>query len=204
MSLPGNYAVMVDAGFLKAEGARALDVPRDRCLFNGKASIDWFTRFAQDQRFAGAASVFAGKTFLRAYWYDAAFDPSDRRYGEQRAALDELALVHGLYLRLGYIQERRPAWQHGVRRALKACGTSLVDFEKHFEFRPELGQKGVDALITLDLVQLTRDRVVEAILLVSGDRDLQEAVRVAQGAGCRVVLAHPPRAGVSTALPPSR
>jgi hypothetical protein len=33
-----------------------------------------------------------------------------------------------------------------------------------------------------------------------GDRDLEEAVRVAQGAGCKVVLAHPPTAGAAVAL----
>lgn len=51
-----------------------------------------------------------------------------------------------------------------------------------------------------DLVNLSRDRVADAILLVSGDRDLEEAVRVAQGAGCKVVLAQPPGAGVAPAL----
>jgi uncharacterized LabA/DUF88 family protein len=75
-----------------------------------------------------------------------------------------------------------------------------ADFEKHFTFRKEFQQKGVDGLIVLDLVQLSRDRVVDLIVLVSGDRDLAEAVRVAQSAGCRVVIAHPPGTGVALAL----
>jgi uncharacterized LabA/DUF88 family protein len=198
--LSGNYAVLVDAGFLKAEGARVLGFARDGVTFDGHGCVEWFHRFMHDKRFAAVEPIFADRTFLRAYWYDAAFDPSDRRYVTQRAVFDGLALVPGLYMRLGHVQERRPGWQHGVRQALRACGVELTDFEKHFEFRTELEQKGVDALITLDLVQLSRDRVVDVVLLVSGDQDLAEAVRVAQSAGCRIVVAHPPRAGVAVAL----
>ncbi|HEY4027557.1 MAG TPA: hypothetical protein VGO86_14105, partial [Candidatus Dormibacteraeota bacterium] len=44
------------------------------------------------------------------------------------------------------------------------------------------------------------DRVIDAVLLVSGDRDLEEAVRVAQGVGCKVVVAHPRSASVALAL----
>ena len=71
---------------------------------------------------------------------------------------------------------------------------------KYIELRAELEQKGVDTLMTLDLVSLSRDRVVDAVLLVSGDRDLAEAVRVAQGSGCKIVPAHPRGAGVAIEL----
>ena len=54
--------------------------------------------------------------------------------------------------------------------------------------------------MALDMVVLSLDRTVEAILLVSGDRDLEEAVRFAQRVGCRVVLAHPRTAGVATSV----
>jgi len=198
--MPGNYAVLVDAGFLKAEGAKAVGMARDNLTFDGATCIDWFSGFHRDNRFAPLAPIFADKAFLRAYWYDGAFDPTDRRYQTQRAVFEALAIVPGLYLRLGQLQERRPSWQRRVQRAVLACGVSLADFEKHFRFRSELEQKGVDALMTLDLVHLSRDRAADAILLVSGDRDLEEAVRVAQGVGCKVVLAHPPAAGVARAL----
>jgi uncharacterized LabA/DUF88 family protein len=198
--MPGNYAVLVDAGFLKAEGAKAVGMARDNLTFDGAACIEWFSGFYRDSRFSQLAPIFADKAFLRAYWYDGAFDPNDRRYQTQRAVFEALAIVPGLYLRLGHLQERRPSWQRRVQRAVQACGVSVEDFEKHFRFRSELEQKGVDALMTLDLVNLSRDRVADAILLVSGDRDLEEAVRVAQGVGCKVVLAHPRAAGVALAL----
>jgi uncharacterized LabA/DUF88 family protein len=198
--LSGNYAVMVDAGFLRAAGARTLGLKRDRVAFDGHAFLQWCDGFPYDKRFARVGAVFADRAFLRTYWYDAAFDPAHRGYFAQRTMFDALALVPGLRLRLGHVQERRPGWQHGVRQAVKACGVALSEFEKHFDFRAEREQKGVDALMTLDLVQLSRDRVVDAVLLVSGDRDLAEAVRLAGSAGCRVIVAHPPAAGVSHEL----
>jgi uncharacterized LabA/DUF88 family protein len=198
--MSGNYAVLVDAGFLMAEGARALGLPRDGLAFDGAACVEWCSGFYLEHRTARAGSIFAGREFLRAYWYDGAYDPVDRRYFRQRETFDAMASVAGLYLRLGHLQERRPAWQRAVRRALRAGGMSLDDFAVHFEFRPELEQKGVDVLMTLDMVILSLERTVEAILLVSGDRDLEEAVRFAQGVGCRVVVAHPRTAGVATSL----
>ncbi len=49
-------------------------------------------------------------------------------------------------------------------------------------------QKGVDALILLDLVALARERAISEAYLLSGDDDLREGVRVAQGMGVRVTL----------------
>lgn len=49
-------------------------------------------------------------------------------------------------------------------------------------------QKGVDSLITLDLLTLARERAVSVIYLLSGDEDLREGVVAAQGFGVRVIL----------------
>jgi len=198
--LAASYAVIVDAGFLMAAGARALGLARQPLAFDGAECVMWCGGFHRRPQYAQFAPIFESASFLRAYWYDAAYDPADRRFRAQRATFDALALVPGLYLRLGHLQVIRPSWQRQVRRAVRACGVDLAVFERHFEFRSELTQKGVDSLMTLDLVNLARDRAVDAILLVSGDRDLEEPMRVAQGVGCTVVLAYPPRAGVATTL----
>jgi len=73
-------------------------------------------------------------------------------------------------------------------------------FAQHFQFRPQLSQKGVDTLIVLDLVRLGQQGTYDTAILVAGDRDLAEAVRTAQDAGRRVVLAHPAGAGVAQEL----
>ncbi|MCY4372113.1 MAG: NYN domain-containing protein [bacterium] len=49
-------------------------------------------------------------------------------------------------------------------------------------------QKGVDALIYHDLVNLARERAISDAFLVSGDEDLREGVRTVQGFGVRVTL----------------
>ena len=55
-------------------------------------------------------------------------------------------------------------------------------------------QKGVDTLITLDLLTLARERSIVTAYLLTGDEDLREAVVAAQSLGLQVVLLGvPPR-----------
>ena len=55
-------------------------------------------------------------------------------------------------------------------------------------------QKGVDALIYHDLVNLARERAISEAFLISGDDDLLEAVKTVQELGVRVTLIGiPPR-----------
>ena len=138
------------------------------------------------------------REFLRAYWYDGEFDTSDARHETQRRYFDAIHDIPGVQLRLGYLVERTPGWHHAVRQAVKACGVDLKTFEGYFTFKPDLIQKGVDALITLDLVNLT-DAYSWAVL-VAGDKDLVEAVWTAQDEGCRVCLAVPSGSGVAREL----
>lgn len=49
-------------------------------------------------------------------------------------------------------------------------------------------QKGVDALLLLDLVRLAANRSADLFFLFAGDEDLSEAVREAQASGARVLL----------------
>ena len=76
----------------------------------------------------------------------------------------------------------------------------VAEFERHFQFRPERQQKGVDTLITLDLVRLGQTRAYDTAVLIAGDRDIAEAVRTAQDLGRHVVVAHPQGAGMATEL----
>jgi uncharacterized LabA/DUF88 family protein len=50
------------------------------------------------------------------------------------------------------------------------------------------GQKGVDSLIVLDLIELARNRAITDALIVSGDEDIRAGVQVAQNHGVRVHL----------------
>ena len=176
----------VDAGYLKAGGARTLGVGSTDVTVDAAGVVSWLKAITG--------------SFLRAYWYEGAFDERDPRYSSQRTFLDAVAMTPGIQLRLGHVQERPTPWHHAVKQAAKAAGADLAKFERQFRFRPELEQKGVDTLIVLDLVRLAQRRVSAVAVVIAGDRDLAEAVRVAQDEGCRVMLAHPIKAGVATEL----
>lgn len=129
-------------------------------------------------------------------------------YAEQRGFFDAISRTPGLQFRAGHLVERTPKWQAPVRRAILETARNfqldpegfLADFEQRFRFMPEWQQKGVDTLITLDLVRLAQQGAYSTGILVAGDRDLAEAVRVAQAMGRRVVVAHPVGDGIAGEL----
>jgi uncharacterized LabA/DUF88 family protein len=49
-------------------------------------------------------------------------------------------------------------------------------------------QKGVDALLILDLTTLARERAIASAVVISGDEDIREGIVVAQSLGVRVTL----------------
>lgn len=103
---------------------------------------------------------------LRTYVYDAQYTPDDDRYAEQRAYFDTLAAQPGIRLRLGHLIER-------------SAGTAGARVQ----------QKGVDTLLVLDLVRLAQLRAFGTALIIAGDRDLAEALRViADDYARRVIL----------------
>jgi uncharacterized LabA/DUF88 family protein len=185
-----RHVGFVDFGFLKAATAAALKVDGRKLRPDAEACVAWLRE----------ASAATGTSFLRVYWYDGAFDPRDPRHAKQRLYFDAIARTPGVQLRLGHLQERTPKWQYPVKAALRNVGVDLALFEKHFQFRPELGQKGVDTRITLDLVRLAQRRVFDTAIVIAGDRDLAEPVRVAQDEGRRVIVAVPKGAGLAQEL----
>lgn len=91
-----------------------------------------------------------------------------------------------------------------LRNTAQALGLEpdvlMNELERHWTFRPERHQKGVDTLIALDMVRLAGRAVCATAVLVSGDRDLAEAVRAAQDFGVRVLVATPNRPSVARQL----
>lgn len=195
-----QYAAFVDVGFLKASGSALLGrKPRD-LRPNAEGVVEWCR--ALGSRLPGTME------YLRTYWYDGAFDPKHREYTGQRAFLDAISFTPGLSLRLGHIQERHPSWQRALRQAFReVCGELDLDHDEfmerlraRFQFLPERQQKGVDARIVLDLVRLGQDGVYDAAVLMTGDRDIAEAIKVVQDQGRRVILASPKDAGTASEI----
>lgn len=179
----------VDAGFLQAEGARSLQL-QGRPNMNAAGCVGVLRTFAEREQCS----------LLRVYWYDAEFEPGTELYANQKRYFDALASTPGIQLRLGHIKQFVPAWHAAVKYAIRACNWDPAVFEQRFTFHPEREQKGVDTLIVLDMVRLAQRRAYDTAVLVAGDRDLADAVRVVQDEGRRVILAHPNGGPVASEL----
>lgn len=189
----GRFIAFLDVGYLDASSASALGRSKRDIKPKPEQWVAWLK---------GACGDFPGApTFLRAYWYDGAFDPRHPSYKGQRKYFDRIADVPGIQLRLGHLKVKKsPKWHYAVKLALRNIGVDEKEFKKHFEFRPELEQKGVDTRITLDIVRLAQRQVYDTAILVAGDRDLAEPVRLAQEEGCRMILVAPEGGSVAWEL----
>lgn len=189
--MASTIAGFVDAGFLRAEGARALGESPRNIRLNAEEVVTWHKDLAYERR---------GR-FLRTYWYDGKFEPGHDYADGQRRFFTALGQTAGIQLRLGHIVEQRPWFEQGIRDALRRTAVGLglepavvmEEFDRQWTFRPERRQKGVDTLLALDLVRLAGRRVFETAVVVSGDRDLAEGIRTIQDFGSLVVVATPDR-----------
>lgn len=192
--MSSTYAGFIDAGYLRAEGAKAIGQSPKGVRPDAQAVVQWFRTLP-----------LSTATFLRSYWYDSSFDPAHPSYSGQRSFFDAIALTPGLQLRLGHIAEGPSPLEQPIRRALETTAWDLglqpdellKAFDQHWTFRPNRQQKGVDTLITLDMVRLAGRSVCQTMVLVAGDRDFAEVIRTSQDFGARVLVASPRRMSVS-------
>ena len=108
------------------------------------------------------------------------------RYRDLMPALAGLAVQHtGLPLLRIYWYDAAPdAIPNGTHLDIGA----LPDVKLRLGRISHHEQKGVDALLLLDLTTLARERAVANALVVSGDEDIREGIAVAQSLGVRVTL----------------
>lgn len=187
--MANRFAIFVDAGFLRAEGAKALGLAPNMCHLDAPAAVRTLEALAAEA---------TGERMLRTYWYDGKFRDGDPRAPSQQRFLDAIALTPGLHLRLGTIKTVQPPWLHALGKALERNGLNAA--ELGIRLGPVDTQKGVDTLIVLDIVRLAQKGIYSTAVLLAGDRDLLDAMRVAQEEGVLVILAHPFRAGVDPEL----
>ena len=197
--MPETSVGFIDAGFLKAAGAAILG----RRVSEINPDAAGVIRYLREEKTVG--QILAGQAFLRAYWYDGAFDPAHSNYGDQRIFCNGIARTPGIQLRLGHIAEHPNQFEDPIKRALENTATDLglepsqlvAAFNRRWTFRPVRQQKGVDTLIALDMVRLASRSVYATGVLIAGDRDLAEAIRTAQDYGTRIVIATPNRQSVA-------
>lgn len=198
--MAATCAGFVDAGYLRAQGAAVTGPKPSKVRPDAAAVVEWLHSYVDEQLY--------DHTLLRAYWYDGAFDASHGGYSNQRKFFDAIAFTPGIQLRLGQIAEHPVHLDGQLRQAVRQTAdglgvapTALLrELKTHLAGRVRRQQKGVDTLIVLDLVRLAGRAIFSTMILMSGDRDLAEAVRTAQDYGTRVILATPDRQNVATAL----
>ena len=140
-AMQDTYIGFIDVGFLRAEGAKALDRRAADVELNATAVVDWLVNLRETRN----------ETFLRAYWYDGAFDPSHSRYHGQRRELDRIARTPGIQLRLGHITEYPSRIRNPILRALRNTASELgivpeefiTEFNRNWTFYPERRQKAL-------------------------------------------------------------
>lgn len=146
-----------------------------------------------------AEPCLASRELLRVYYYDAppitdtVRHPIDgrphdfaasRAYARNLALQRDLALYPDFALRQGELvfkgwRLRPPALDELPRSPRPLRRDDVV---------PELEQKGVDLRIGLDVASLSVRRIVDTIVLMSGDSDFVPAMKFARREGVRVIL----------------
>lgn len=105
----------------------------------------------------------------------------------QRDLLEALKSKRKVAIRLGELHES--GWvltQHAIESILN--GTLLVSSLTDNEYELSLTQKGVDMRMGLDIAALAYKRLVNQILLISGDSDFVPAAKLARREGIDFVL----------------
>lgn len=184
-------AGFIDVGFLRAQGRKALALPNAKV--NPNATVTWLR---------GLGASYGCSDFLRTYWYDGQWPENHPHHGAQVSEIKKISKTPGLQMRLGSMQKQKQSWQYPLKKALANFGVDVAKFQAatNFRFDDKYLQKGVDTLIALDLVRLAQRHAYDTAILICGDRDVAEAVRVAQDDGRRVIVAYPKGGGVSHEL----
>lgn len=179
-------AVLIDAGFLRTK------LPR---------SMRYKDRAARIERFANSCIDVAEEELYRIFYYDCPLyegkgthfphpvapgtpilPPSSITYSKR--LLDELRKRPFFAVRCGEMSfDGWIAKESAIKEHLSS-GRRLTAAD----FKPNLKQKGVDLRIGVDLTLMSKDKIVDRIVLVAGDSDMVPAMKLARREGIQIVL----------------
>jgi uncharacterized LabA/DUF88 family protein len=183
-----SYAILMDGAFVRTKLQRTLN------RFPAVSDI------ADEINRLKAIDALAGHSLLRTYFYDAPpaggsltnpisgenlnLNDSDQA-NANRALQQALDLLPDFALRSGETDVN--GWTLG-RAALKDLKQNGARALKASDLVPKIEQKGVDLRIGLDIARLSIQRMVQAIVVVTGDSDMVPAFKFARREGMRVIL----------------
>lgn len=142
-----------------------------------------------------------GYELLRIYFYDAfvgttavqkpvsgePYNLADtERFRHAQSLFDQLVLLPNMSLRMGRTDIARDAWR------LKASATKQLLAEQRAltddDFYLDMGQKGVDMRIGMDMARLALRSLVRTVVVVTGDSDFVPALKFVRREGVKVIL----------------
>lgn len=184
-----RYAILLDGGFVTKKLQEALG--RAATAEDIVGLCEQISRHEQ----------LAHYELLRIYYYDA--PPSTEsvklpvsgathnlgttdRFRHAQSLYDQLELSPGFSLRMGETRLNPYEWKMKPRSAKQLIKASRPLEDKDFDL--DIGQKGVDIRIGLDMARLALRDTVRAVAVVTGDSDFVPAFKFVRREGVKVVL----------------
>ena len=184
-----RYAILLDGGFVTKKLQKQLSRP---------ANADDIVALCDDIR---RHEQLKDYELLRTYYYDA--PPSSEtiklpvsgnahklagteRFRHAQSLYDQLELKDGFALRMGETRLSPIPWKMKARSARELIRTQR-ELNDH-DFDLDIGQKGVDIRIGLDMARLALRDTVRAVAVVTGDSDFVPAFRFVRREGVKVML----------------
>jgi uncharacterized LabA/DUF88 family protein len=187
LAMPEKTALMIDGGFLKKKLFQTL---------HREATVQDITTFCTNLL---AKPVLSDHQLLRIYFYDGApfqgsvTNPLDgvvTNYSGSVRSLRNEKLLRDLELQPNFAVRRGvvsfQGWKLGGA-ALRSLSRNRRAIVAH-DLIPDLKQKGVDMRIGLDISWVATKRIIDAIILVTGDSDFIPAMKLARKEGIRIYL----------------
>ena len=185
--MPEKIALLLDGGFVKKKLENSLGrFPTVQDI------ISMCDTILQKPRLNGTI-------LFRVYYYDAppyqgkGWNPVSGKVldfsvtpqaAQNRALIDSLELQPDFAVRKGTILHT--GWKLG-RQALKVLSRITRPVTAQ-DFVPDMQQKGVDLRIGLDIATISLKRIVDIVVLVTGDSDMVPAMKFARREGLKVYL----------------
>lgn len=184
-----RYAILLDGGFVTRKLQEKLKKP---------ATADDIMALCDEIR---ANDHLKHYELLRIYYYDAPPSgetisrpvsgedfplASTERYRHAQSLYDQLELKEGVAIRFGETRLTPQQWKMKPRSAKQLIREPRKVEDRDFDL--DIGQKGVDIRIGLDMARLALRDTVRAVAVVTGDSDFVPAFKFVRREGVKVVL----------------
>jgi uncharacterized LabA/DUF88 family protein len=188
--MKGKFAILMDGGFVKKK------LQERHRHFPTVQEID-----AEVARVKAHAAL-ADYVLLRVYFYDAPPASGKLKNPIDGAILDlathqtfskNVGLQQSLEMQPDFALRQGESSVHGWALGDSALRNIIDKGPRHLtarDFVPNIEQKGVDLRIGLDIARLSLCKLVDIIVVVTGDSDMVPAFKFARREGVRVYLDH--------------